>query len=79
MWHYHAGHPLCVYMIDEQGEIVKLMRIGPNVEQGDQLQGVVPAGCWFASRVEEEEQLFFSWMYSGARLCILKILNWRRS
>ena len=27
--------------------------LGRRLEQGEQLQAVVPAGCWFASRVEQ--------------------------
>jgi predicted cupin superfamily sugar epimerase len=50
MWHYHDGAPLAVYMITAGGEL-EILKIGKNIEKGEQLQGVVPAGCWFASKV----------------------------
>lgn len=50
MWHYHDGAALEVLMIHENGEL-EINLIGPEIEAGQQLQAVVPAGCWFASRV----------------------------
>ncbi len=52
MWHFYDGAALSVYIIDSKGEL-EIMKIGNNAEQGEQLQGIVPAGCWFASRVEQ--------------------------
>lgn len=50
MWHFHAGSALEVIMIHENGHI-ELLNIGPEIDKGQQLQAVVPAGCWFGSRV----------------------------
>ncbi|MDG1475513.1 MAG: cupin domain-containing protein [Vicingaceae bacterium] len=50
MWHYHDGAALSVYIITENGEL-EILKIGNDIENGEQLQGVVPAGCWFASKV----------------------------
>jgi predicted cupin superfamily sugar epimerase len=50
MWHYHDGAALAVYMITASGEL-EILKIGKDIENGEQLQGVVPAGCWFASKV----------------------------
>lgn len=52
MWHYHAGAALEVVMINDQGEI-EVLKVGPDIENGEQLQAVVPAGFWFGSRVVE--------------------------
>jgi len=52
MWHYHAGDALEVIMIHENGE-VEVLNVGPDIEKGQRLQAVVPAGCWFGSRVVE--------------------------
>jgi uncharacterized protein len=54
MWHFHAGSALSVYIIDEKGDL-SILKIGKNIEKGEQLQGVVPAGSWFASRVDEDD------------------------
>lgn len=50
MWHYYAGDPLIVHMIDLNGKYFT-QKIGPNLEEGEQLQFVVPANYWFASEV----------------------------
>lgn len=52
MWHFYEGHTLEVHMILDDGthEVVKL---GRNLDEGEQLQFVVPAGAWFGSRVEQ--------------------------
>ncbi|MFT4600340.1 MAG: putative cupin superfamily sugar epimerase [Arenicella sp.] len=54
MWHYHAGSALSVYVIKEDGDL-EVLKIGNNIEEGEQLQGVVLAGCWFASKVERKD------------------------
>jgi predicted cupin superfamily sugar epimerase len=51
MWHYHDGAALSVYIINLSGEL-EVLKIGNDIENGEQLQGVVPAGCWFASKVD---------------------------
>lgn len=52
MWHFYDGAPLSVYIILPDGEL-EILKIGKDLEKGEQLQAVVPAGCWFASRVDE--------------------------
>lgn len=51
MWHHYDGSALSVYVIHTNGKL-EILKIGKNAEQGEQLQAVVPAGCWFASRVD---------------------------
>ncbi len=53
MWHFYDGTGLSVYLIDESGNL-EVLRLGRNLASGEQLQGVVPAGRWFASRVDSE-------------------------
>jgi uncharacterized protein len=48
MWHFYAGSPLAVHVIDPSGSYSKLL-IGADPDQGQSFQAVVPAGCWFAS------------------------------
>lgn len=50
MWHFYDGAALAVYIITASGEL-EILKIGNNIENGEKLQGVVPAGCWFASKV----------------------------
>lgn len=51
MWHFYDGAPLSVYIILPDG-VLKVLKIGSAIDKGEQLQAVVPAGCWFASRVD---------------------------
>jgi uncharacterized protein len=53
MWHFYAGCPLHVYVIDAEGNL-EIIRLGNNPEQGEVFQAVVPAGRWFGSKSAEE-------------------------
>lgn len=49
VWHFYAGGPLEVFVIDEAGELT-VIRLGSNVGQGEVFQAVVPADTWFGSK-----------------------------
>jgi uncharacterized protein len=51
VWHFYAGEPLVVHVIDPLGEY-SAIRLGRDLEAGQVPQAVVRAGCWFASHVE---------------------------
>lgn len=51
MWHFYAGDPLIIHMIDANGRYSSQF-LGANIESGECLQFVVPAGVWFASEVK---------------------------
>ena len=48
-WHFYAGDPLQVYIIQQNGEL-EIISLGNDLENGQVFQYVVPANCWFASR-----------------------------
>ena len=48
-WHFYAGGPLTIYIIEQKGEL-KTISLGNDPGKGEAFQFVVPAGCWFASR-----------------------------
>ena len=50
MWHFYAGSPLLVHVIDPAGAHSVLF-LGRSPEVGQVFHGVVRAGCWFASHV----------------------------
>jgi predicted cupin superfamily sugar epimerase len=54
LWHFYAGGPLIVHVIDEQGRHSEIV-VGSNPDAGESLQAVVKAGAWFASRVRDPE------------------------
>jgi predicted cupin superfamily sugar epimerase len=53
MWHFYAGGPLNVYVIQPSGEL-EVIRLGNNPDRGEVFQAVVPAGCWFGSKPAPE-------------------------
>ena len=52
VWHFYAGEPLALHVIDPEGEYSRIF-LGGDLEAGAVLQAVVDAGCWFASHVAE--------------------------
>lgn len=52
VWHFYAGDPLVVHVIEPEGRYFSIL-LGHDPEAGQVLQAVVPAGCWFASHVED--------------------------
>lgn len=48
-WHFYAGDPLLIYIIQQNGEL-KIISLGNDPEKGQTFQYVVPAKSWFASR-----------------------------
>lgn len=53
MWHFYAGDPLTVHMIDAVGAY-SCLSIGPDIAAGQHFQAVVPAGVWFGSTIDVE-------------------------
>ncbi|PUZ27237.1 hypothetical protein GA0116948_11749 [Chitinophaga costaii] len=49
MWHFYDGYPLSIYEITPAGTLLH-HRLGRDLEAGEHLQLVIPAGNWFASR-----------------------------
>lgn len=52
VWHFYAGSPLDVFVINEQDEMEHI-QLGPDRDAGQTFQAVVPAGRWFASRMAD--------------------------
>lgn len=50
VWHFYAGGPLNVYMIDPATGKLSVIRLGNRPDRGEVFQAVVPAGCWFGSK-----------------------------
>ncbi|CAH2715296.1 hypothetical protein BACCIP111895_02480 [Neobacillus rhizosphaerae] len=54
LWYYHAGSPLTVHVIHENGEYEE-MKLGMNVEEGEVPQALVPKNSIFGSSVLEKD------------------------
>lgn len=52
MWHFYTGDALNIYVIHPSGEF-EVIKLGLALDKGQLPQAVVPAGCWFASRVAD--------------------------
>lgn len=52
-WHFYDGQTLCVYVLSNEGEL-NCIRLGRNLNEGEVLHAVIPAGAWFGSRCEVE-------------------------
>lgn len=58
MWHFYLGGALRLVGIDENGASYEV-KIGNNLEAGEKLQHVVPAGHWFAATPAEGSEFSF--------------------
>jgi len=52
IWHFYEGSSLYVHVIDLNGNYIK-HEVGNDLSNGIAPQLVVPAGCWFASSVKD--------------------------
>jgi uncharacterized protein len=52
LWHFYAGDSLEIHAIDPDGSYSRIL-LGNNPDNGENFQGVVKAGCWFASCVRD--------------------------
>jgi predicted cupin superfamily sugar epimerase len=52
VWHFHEGGSLTISVIDPGGNLTSI-RLGKNVQAGEVLQAVVPAGSLFGARPGE--------------------------
>ena len=51
LFHHYVGAPLTVHVLDERGEYDRI-ELGREPDEGQRLQAMVPAGCWFGATVE---------------------------
>jgi len=53
MWHFYAGSPVEVILLQDNGELI-IQRLGSNPDKGETFQFVVPGGTWFGSRMADQ-------------------------
>lgn len=54
LWYYHAGSPLTIHIIHENGEYEEI-KLGLNLDKGEVPQALVPKNAIFGSSVMEED------------------------
>ena len=55
MFHFHIGDPVTWVLLPQEGGVQKKI-LGPNLEQGETLQLLIPAGTWFGGYLNEGGQ-----------------------
>ncbi|MBN1671228.1 MAG: cupin domain-containing protein [Kiritimatiellae bacterium] len=51
VWHFYAGSPLTLHIINERGDYAQIA-LGASPDRGETLQATVKAGCWFGATVD---------------------------
>lgn len=54
LWYYHAGSPLTIHVIEENGEY-KEIKLGLNLDKGEVPQALVPKNTIFGSSVMDPD------------------------
>ncbi|MFH0895128.1 MAG: cupin domain-containing protein [Bacteroidota bacterium] len=49
LWYYHQGDCVEIFSIDPDGKLQRNL-LGKDIDNGHQMQIVIPAGCWFAAQ-----------------------------
>ncbi len=52
LWFFHEGEALEIFVL--KADKVEVIALGKNIEQGEQLQAVIPAGLWFGARLKNQ-------------------------
>lgn len=60
VWHFYAGSPLVVHVIEPDGKHSSIL-LGNDSEEGQKFQAIVRAACWFASHLADWK----SWVLVG--------------
>lgn len=58
-WHFYAGDPLQLYVIQMDGGL-DIVELGGEIVKRQLFQYVVPANCWFASRPAQGSAFCFT-------------------
>ncbi|HWZ21099.1 MAG TPA: cupin domain-containing protein [Cytophagaceae bacterium] len=53
LWFFHEGATLEIFCLSEKGLVTILL--GKDIEGGEVLQAIVPAGIWFGAKVKDEK------------------------
>ena len=78
--YYHMGEPANYILISPDGEVLEKI-LGPDINNGEQLQLVVPGGYWKASELRSGDYSLISeavspgFMYSDNQLATMEVFN----
>lgn len=52
LWHFYQGSTLLIYVLVKNE--LQILKVGSHPENGESLQVVIPANCWFGAHVEKQ-------------------------
>lgn len=52
LWFFHEGETLEIFVLKE--DKIDVILLGKNLDQGEALQAIIPAGLWFGARVKDQ-------------------------
>ena len=53
LWHFYGGTSLIIHVIDTEG-VYSLVKLGRDLSEGESLQTIINAGCFFAAEVRDK-------------------------
>ncbi|HSZ71233.1 MAG TPA: cupin domain-containing protein [Cytophagaceae bacterium] len=53
LWFFHEGQTLEIFILNETQ--VEVFLLGKNIQAGESLQVIIPAGTWFGARVKNQK------------------------
>lgn len=53
LWHFYDGTSLTLHILDPEG-LYSMAKLGKNVEEGENPQVIVKAGCFFAAEIKDK-------------------------
>lgn len=54
LWHFYDGSAVKIFLLSGAGEL-SIITLGRNIEEGEQFQCVIPAGCWFGAELVDKK------------------------
>jgi uncharacterized protein len=54
IWHFYKGSSVKIYVIDNDRHLT-IIRLGNNIDHGEQCHFVIRAGLWFGARVDDSK------------------------
>ena len=54
IWCYHFGDALTLYIIEKNGTLQQI-KLGRDIDNGEQCQLIIPHGVWFGAKVNQKE------------------------
>lgn len=54
IWHFFIGSSLTIYIINENDSKLKIVKLGKDLDKGENLQLIINEGNWFAAEVNDK-------------------------